>query len=159
MLRKFNGGRSKLTWEVLPGDKTWIYRHEPETKMQSAVWLFPGTSSHPQKTQKNHSAHRRKWLPVSSENRAMSTPFLLRTDGQPLRTGTRITVSRRSSKFGASAIQRRDPRQGLFLHHNNAIAHTAATAVAFLMRARCSCCRTHRTRQTSLPATSSYSQK
>ena len=45
MLRKFNGARSKLTWEVLTGDKTWIYRYNPETKMQSSVWLFPNESS------------------------------------------------------------------------------------------------------------------
>ena len=49
----------------------------------------------------------RKWLPVSSENRAMS-PFLFGTDGQSLRTGMCITVTRRSSKFGANAVQRRD---------------------------------------------------
>ena len=40
MLRKVNGSRSKLTWEVLTGDETWIYRYNPETKMQSTVWLF-----------------------------------------------------------------------------------------------------------------------
>ena len=40
MLRKVNGSRSKLTWEVLTGDETWIYRYDPETKMQSTVWLF-----------------------------------------------------------------------------------------------------------------------
>ena len=41
MLRKFNGGRPKLTWEVLTGDETWINSYNPETKMQSAIWLFP----------------------------------------------------------------------------------------------------------------------
>ena len=40
VLRKVNGSRSKLTWEVLAGDETWIYRYDPETKMQSTVWLF-----------------------------------------------------------------------------------------------------------------------
>ena len=51
MLREFNGGRSKLTWEGLTGDETWIYRHDLETKMQSVVWLFPDESP-PLKTQK-----------------------------------------------------------------------------------------------------------
>ena len=38
----------------------------------------------------------------------MSPPLLLRSDGQSLRTGTCTIVPRRSSKFGASAAQRRD---------------------------------------------------
>ena len=67
MLLKFNGGRSELTWEVLTDDETWIYRHDPETRMLSAVWLFPDTS--PPQNSKDHAAHRRKWLPISSENR------------------------------------------------------------------------------------------
>ena len=33
-----------MTWEVLTDDETWIYRY-PETKMQSAVWLFPDEST------------------------------------------------------------------------------------------------------------------
>ena len=44
MLREFSGGRSKLTWKVLTGDETWIYRYDPETKMRSVVWLFPNES-------------------------------------------------------------------------------------------------------------------
>ena len=53
MLRKLNGGRPKLTWEVLTGYETWIYRCNPETKMQSAVWLFPDEST-PQKLKGSH---------------------------------------------------------------------------------------------------------
>ena len=47
---------------------------------------------------------------------------------------------------------------GLCLHRDNASAHTAVRRLTFSMRARCSCC-THRIRQTSLLATSSYSRK
>ena len=57
MLRKFNGGRSKLTWEVLTGDGTWIYRSNPETKMQSAVLLF--LDEFPPQNSEDHAAHRR----------------------------------------------------------------------------------------------------
>ena len=38
----------------------------------------------------------------------MSAQIHLRTDEQSLRTGTCITASQRSSKFGASAAQKRD---------------------------------------------------
>ena len=47
MLREFNGGRSRLNWEVLTFDETWIYGDDPETKMQSAVWLFLDESPPP----------------------------------------------------------------------------------------------------------------
>ena len=36
-----------MTWEVLTGDETWIYRYDLETKMQLAVWLFPDESPPP----------------------------------------------------------------------------------------------------------------
>ena len=47
MLRKFNESCSKLTWEVLTGDKTWICQYNPNTKMLSAVWLFLDQSPPP----------------------------------------------------------------------------------------------------------------
>ena len=43
---KFNGGHSKLPREVLTCDETWIYRCDPETKMQSALWLFLDKHTH-----------------------------------------------------------------------------------------------------------------
>ena len=41
MLRKFDGGRSPRVWDIVPGDATWVYQYDPETKQQSAVWVFP----------------------------------------------------------------------------------------------------------------------
>ena len=156
MLRKFTGVHSKLTWEVQTGNKTGIYRYDPETKMQSMVWLFPDNC--PPQKQKKITQHTEENGCVSSENRAMSPPLLLRTDGQSLRTGTCITVSRRSSKFGASATQRRDS-MAFFCIMTMLVSTQQQQRLTFSMRARCSCCRTDSTRQTSLPATSSYSQK
>ena len=60
----------------------------------------------------------------------MSPPFLLRTDGQSLRTGTCIVVSPGSSKFGANAAHGRD-FVAFFPCHDNASEHTAATTVDF----------------------------
>ena len=82
----------------------------------------------------------------------------LRTGTVSLRTGTCITVSRRSSKFGASAAQRRDSVAVFFIVTMSECTQQQQR-LTFSTRARCSCCRTHRIRQTSLPATSSYSQK
>ena len=41
VLRKFDGGRSPRVWVIVTGDKTWVYQYDPETKQQSAVWVFP----------------------------------------------------------------------------------------------------------------------
>ena len=41
MLRKFDGGRSPRVWDIVTGDETWVYQYDPETKQQSAVWVFP----------------------------------------------------------------------------------------------------------------------
>ena len=53
MLRKFDGGRSPRVWDIVTGDKTWVYQHDPETKQQSEVWVFPhGNPCEIQKKQK-----------------------------------------------------------------------------------------------------------
>ena len=59
MLRKFNGDRSKLTWEGLTGDEPWTYRYDPDTKMQSAVRLFPEEPPPPKKLQRSRSAQKK----------------------------------------------------------------------------------------------------
>ena len=41
MLRKFDGGRSPRVWDIVTGDEIWVYQYDPETKQQSAVWIFP----------------------------------------------------------------------------------------------------------------------
>lgn len=57
MLRKFNGGCSKLTRKVITGDQTWIYWCDLEAKMQLVIWLGPlWMRSHPQNS-KDHAMH------------------------------------------------------------------------------------------------------
>ena len=75
-----------------------------------------------------------------------------------MQTGKCITVSRSSSKFGTSAAKRRDSVDFFFIM-TMPVRTQQQQWLAFSMRASCSCCRTHRIRQTSLPATSSYFQK
>ena len=55
MLRKFDRGRSPLVWDIVAGDKTWVYQYDPETKQQSAVWVFPDENP-PVKLKRNRSA-------------------------------------------------------------------------------------------------------
>ena len=55
MLRKFDGGRSPSVWDIVTGDATRVYQYDPETKQQSAVWVFPDENP-PVKLNRNKSA-------------------------------------------------------------------------------------------------------
>ena len=55
MLRKFDGGSSPSVWDIVTGDETWVYQYDPETKQQSAVWVFPDENP-PVKLNRNKSA-------------------------------------------------------------------------------------------------------
>ena len=55
MLRKFDGGRSPSVWDIVTRDATWVYQYDPETKQQSAVWVFTDENP-PVKLNRNKSA-------------------------------------------------------------------------------------------------------
>ena len=55
MVRKFDGGRSPRVWDIVTGDETWVYQYDPDTKLQSAVWVFPDENP-PVKFKRNRSA-------------------------------------------------------------------------------------------------------
>ena len=55
MIRNFDGGRSPSVWDIVTGDETWVYQYDPETKQQSAVWVFPDENP-PVKLNRNKSA-------------------------------------------------------------------------------------------------------
>ena len=55
MIRKFDGGRSPRVWDIVTEDETWVYQCDPETKHQSAVWVFPDEKP-PVKLKRNRSA-------------------------------------------------------------------------------------------------------
>ncbi|GBP51604.1 hypothetical protein EVAR_42788_1 [Eumeta japonica] len=37
---KFKKGASKLVWDIVTGDETWIYCYDPKIKQQSIVWVY-----------------------------------------------------------------------------------------------------------------------
>ena len=145
MLRKFDGGCSNLTWEVLTGDETWMYWYDPKTKMQSAAWLFPNESPLP-KLKRYRSAQKE------------SVAGFLRKAGHvatiPVEDGRTVTADwcvHHCLPNVLEVLYQRHPKtrlRGFFLRRVNASGHTAVTMVGFL--------RIHRIHQTSLPDTSSY---
>lgn len=44
-LKILNWNASKHVYDIVTGDKIWIYSHEPDAKQQSTVWGFPDDSS------------------------------------------------------------------------------------------------------------------
>ena len=54
-LRTSDRGRSPRVWDIVTGDETWVYQYDPDTKQQSAVWVFPHENP-PVKFKRNRSA-------------------------------------------------------------------------------------------------------
>ena len=55
MLKKFDREMSPSIWDIVTGGATWVYQYDPETKQQSAVWVFPDENP-PVKLNRNKSA-------------------------------------------------------------------------------------------------------
>ena len=70
VLRKFDGGRSPGVLDIVRGDGSWVYQYDPETKQQSAVWVFPDENP-PVKLKRNSRA--------SKQMIATFPPYRLRT--------------------------------------------------------------------------------
>lgn len=45
MLKKLDKGASNLVFDIVTGDKPWMYSYEAETKRQSDVWVFDEESN------------------------------------------------------------------------------------------------------------------
>ena len=40
MRQKYDHGASEQVYDIVTGDECWIYAYEPESKQQSALWVF-----------------------------------------------------------------------------------------------------------------------
>lgn len=128
MLREFSGGRSKLTWKVLTGDETWIYRYDPETKMRSVVWLFPNESPACTPKLKRSRSGQTKMVVCFSQNSRHAATI-------PLADRRAITADwyahhslLKVFEVWCQALRRRDS----VAPHDNSSAQIAATIVDFL---------------------------
>ena len=128
MLRQFNGDRSKLTWEGLTGDETWISRYDRKVRCSQRSDCFR-TSPHPRKIKRSRSAQKKMVACFFGKSGHVATI--------PLKDRRTVTadwhVHHCLPKVFEVWCQRR-PKTGLcgpFLHHYNASAHTAATTVDF----------------------------
>ena len=130
MLRKFDGGRSPRVWDIITGDETWVYQYDPETKQQSAVWVFPHENP-PVKFERNRSASEQMIACFYAKFGQVATI--------PLEDRKTVTADWYVNHYLPKVFQawcKRRPRtgvRGLLLHHDNASEHTAAVTLDFLV--------------------------
>lgn len=129
MIQRFHDGNSRSLDLLATGDETWIYVFEPETKQQSAVWLFPGDEV-PLKSRKRRSANKKMVCTFFGKKGHFSTSVL-----EDRRTVNADWYTNVALSLLISTIQQRHPRGGLrnlLVHHDNATAHTAMQTREFL---------------------------
>ena len=135
MLRKFDEGTSPRVWDIITGNETWVYQYDPETKQQSAVWVFPD---------KNPPVKRNR-----STSKQMIACFFAKFGHVatiPLEDRKTVSADWYVNHCLLKVFQawcKRRPRtgvRGLLLHHDNASPRTAAVTLDFLADlARCLC--------------------
>ena len=129
MLRKFDGARSPRVWNIVTGDETWVYQYDPETKQQSAVWVFP-IENPPVKFKRNRSASKDMTACFFAKIGHVATILL-----EDTKTVTADWYVNHCLPKIFQAWCKRHPRtgvRGVLLHRDNAKLHTAAVTLDFL---------------------------
>ena len=129
MLRNFNEGRSPCVWDIVTGDKIWVYQYDPETKQQSAVWVFPD-ENRPVKFKRNRSASKQTIACFFAKISHVATMQL-----EDRKTVTADWYVNHCFPKIFEAWCKRRPRtcvRDLLLNHDNASTHTAALTLDFL---------------------------
>jgi histone-lysine N-methyltransferase SETMAR len=132
MLSKFDKGRSTMVGNIVTGDETWVYTYDPETKQQSAVWVFQ-EEEQPTKVVRSRSASKRMVAVFFRRQGLVKMVPLLE---QATVTAAWYTTVCLPAVF--SELHTTRPKTGLrgiLLHHDNASAHSAAKTVDFLHEA------------------------
>ena len=102
MLRKFDEGRSPRVWDIVAGDETWVCQYDPETKQQSAVWVFPDENP-PVKFERNRSACKQMIASFFCKIRPCCHHTAW-TERRLWLTGMSITVCLKSSRHGVNGV-------------------------------------------------------
>ena len=129
ILRKFDGGRSSCVWDIVTGDETWAYQYDPETKQQSAVWVFPDENP-PMKFKRNRSVAKQMIACFFAKFCHVGT---ISFDDRKTVTADWYVNHCLPNIFQTWCKRRlRTGVRGLLLHHDNASAYIAAVTLDFL---------------------------
>lgn len=129
MLKRFKYGESKAISDIVTCDETWIYCYEPERKCQSKVWVFPEEEP-PTKVVRGRSTGKQM---VATFFRRTGHVATVRLENQCTVTAAWYTGVCLPQVIASLSSQRpKTGVRGLFLHQDNASAHTAKQTQDFL---------------------------
>lgn len=129
MLAQFDAGSSKLVDNILTGDETWVYFYDPETKLQSRQWVTSEEDA-PVKFRRERSVG--KVMAAVFFRRCGILPPVLLQEGGTVTANWYCTVCL-PQVLQALALERPKTRdRGIFLHQDNAPAHSARVTQEFL---------------------------
>ena len=126
MLQKYDRVALKHVYDIVTGDKQWIYSYELESRQQSTVWLF------------QYEPNTTKVACAQSTSKQMNACFFRKTGHVEI-----VTLEQRrtvNSKWYTTIclpvffqeIRNTNRRRQITLHHNNASSHLSAQITAFL---------------------------
>lgn len=129
MLERFGGGASKSVTDIVTCDETWVYCYEPERKCQSRVWTFEDEAP-PTKVVRGRSTGKQMVATFFRKTGHIATVAL-----ESQRTVTADWYCTVCLPQVISSLEGARPKcgvRGLWLHQDNASAHTANRTREFL---------------------------
>lgn len=130
MIKKFNQGQSKAVYDIITGDETWIYCYEPESKRQSAQWIFPDEAL-PTKVKRTRSAGKQMVASFFGRTGHVATVALPLKSTVNAEWYTTICLPEVFRK-----VREKRPEGNILLHHDNARPHIANRTTEYLAKLR-----------------------
>ena len=132
MLSRFSSETPNRLREIVTGDETWAYYHDPETKLMSMEWVRPG-QERPTKVRRQRSVKKTMLIVFFDCSGIVSKSKMIPRPGR--RTVNALFYTKTCLTNLVKALWKKRPKsgtRGIFLHHDNASAHTAGLTKNFL---------------------------
>jgi len=126
ILQKFNGGQAKSVYSIVTGDESWIYCYEPESKRQSAQWIFEDEEK-PTKVKRGRSTGKK--MVASFFGRTGHVATIPLEDRRTVNAEWYTTICL-PTVF--QKVREKRPRGRIILHQDDAPSHNAAQTSEFL---------------------------
>ena len=133
MIADYQNGASKRIFDIVTGDEFWIYQFDPEIKTQSTVWVFPNEEP-PTKIKRAQSVGKKMIASFFSANGHVATITL--EDRRKVNSEWYITKCLPQVFEKIKESRPKAGLRGICLHHDNAIAYSAARTLEFLGKNR-----------------------
>ncbi|XP_073953007.1 histone-lysine N-methyltransferase SETMAR-like [Choristoneura fumiferana] len=127
MIQIFNGGDSNAVFDILTGDESWIYCYDPETKRQSAQWVFRFEEL-PTKEKRGRSVGKKMVASFFGRTGHYATIVL-----EDQKTVTAEWYTNNCLPLVLKKVREKRPRSRILLHHDNASSHTARRTIDYLV--------------------------